>query len=112
MDALSATWLSSRLGVGSARIELMRRAGELLAVRQPGSQEYLYPGWQFDEHGRPRSVVRALVAAAGDAGLSRDQLLELLQRRSGLVGGGTLLDALLAGREDQVVEAVRSARAP
>ena len=35
--ALPATWLAARLAVEPARIDAMRRAGELIGVREPGS---------------------------------------------------------------------------
>ena len=59
-ESLSGSWLSTRLGVGTQRLDAMRRAGELLGVRRPGGHDFLYPGWQFAP-GRE--------AAAGDPGL-------------------------------------------
>src|SRR4029453_1242797 len=40
---LPATWLSARTAVDPARIDALRRAGELIAVRDPGSTEWRYP---------------------------------------------------------------------
>jgi hypothetical protein len=108
--SLSGSWLSTRLGIGTSRIELMRRSGELLAFRAPGSQEYLYPAWQFDGRGRPLPIVSRLVAAARQSGLGPERLLELMEMRSGLIaGGGTLAEAVRAGRDDQVLAAIRDA---
>ena len=36
-EALPATWLAERMAVDPARIDAMRRGGELIAVRAPGS---------------------------------------------------------------------------
>jgi len=109
-DALPATWLAARLSVDPARIEAMRRAGELLAVREAGSLEWRYPAWQF-ERGRPRPTVARVVAAARDAGIDETRLYELLTVPLGLSGRGRrrLVDLLLEGREDEVVAAVRAA---
>ena len=38
---ITGSWLASRLGVEPRGIEAQRRAGELLAFRLDGSQEYL-----------------------------------------------------------------------
>ena len=60
-----ATWLAERLAVDPAMIDAMRRDGELIAVREPGSTEWLYPPWQFDgrkprpEHPADRRARRA-----------------------------------------------------
>jgi hypothetical protein len=95
--ALSASWLSTKWGVDTVRINAMRRAGELLAVRPAGSQEWRYPSWQFDSDGRVKPDVARVLAAAR----------ELLQRRTGLTGTGRLLDELLAGRVDYVLSSIR-----
>ena len=53
---LPATWLAQRAGVDPARIDVLRRAGELIAVREPGSSEWRYPAWQFED-GKPAKEV-------------------------------------------------------
>ncbi|MBA3787454.1 MAG: hypothetical protein H0X21_02005 [Actinobacteria bacterium] len=115
-ESLSGSWLSSRLGVGTQRLDAMRRAGELLGVRRPGGQDYLYPAWQFAPDGRPLPVVPRLVAAGRDAGMSDERLYEVLTSRAGLAGSGPgsvdsgrLVDALRDGRNDYVLGVVRSA---
>ena len=40
-ESLSGSWLSTRLGIGTQRLDAMRRAGELLGVRRPGGHDYL-----------------------------------------------------------------------
>lgn len=111
LDAtLTATWLAERMAVDPARIDALRRAGELVAVREPGSSEWRYPAWQFDA-GRPRPAVARIVAAARESGFDEARLFDLLTTPLGLRGDGrTLVDLLLEGREDEVVEAVRSGR--
>lgn len=107
---LPATWLAQRLGVDPAKLDAMRRAGELIAVRESGSTEWRYPAWQF-EAGKPRPVVARIVAAAREAGLDESQLNERLEGRLGLrTGGPRLVDLLVEGREDDVVAAVRAGR--
>lgn len=108
--ALPATWLAQRMAVDPARIDAMRRGGELIAVREPGSTEWRYPAWQF-EAGRPRPGVARVVQAARDTGMDESRLYTLLTVPLGLLAdGGTLVDLLVEGRDDDVVAAVRSAR--
>ena len=112
-DCLSASWLSARLAVDVARIDAMRRAGDLIAVRPEGSTVWLYPAWQFagDE---PRPGVRRILAAAREAGLDERRLYDVLTLPLGLGaradGARRLADLVVAGQDDQVVAAVRSAR--
>jgi hypothetical protein len=108
-STLPATWLAARTAVDPARIDGMRRAGELLAVREPGSTEWRYPSWQFDG-GRPRPAITRIVAAARESGIDEARLYDLLTTPLGLRDGGRrLVDLLLEGRDDEVVAAVRSA---
>ena len=105
-ECLSASWLSTRLGIDTARIDALRRGGELIAVRPSCSAEWLYPAWQF-EGNRPRASVPRVVAAAREAGLDEGRLYEVLLMRIGLGGDKRLVDLLVAGEDDQVVAAVR-----
>jgi hypothetical protein len=108
--AVPGTWLAARMAVDPARIDAMRRAGELIAVREPGSTEWRYPAWQFDS-GRPRPGVARVVVAARESGVDEARLYDLLTIPLGLRDGGRrLVDLLLEGRDDEVVAAVRSAR--
>jgi len=109
-NCLPATWLAERLGTSPARIDAMRRAGELMAVREQGSLEWLYPAWQF-EHWKPRPGLARIVAAARAAGLDEAELYDVLTAPLGLSGGQRrrLVDLLVEGRVDEVVEAVRAA---
>lgn len=107
-DCISGSWLAERLAWEPARIEAMRRDGELIAVRRPGASEWLYPAWQL-ERGRPRPGIARIVAAAREAGLDAAALYELLTKPLGLRGGTTLADLLRQGRIDDVVAAVRRA---
>lgn len=107
-ESLSGSWLSSRLGVGTQRLDAMRRAGELLGVRRAGGQDYLYPAWQFAPDGKPLPVIRRLVQAARGAGHSDERLYELLAARTGISGDERLADALRHGRDEYVVSVVRS----
>jgi len=110
-DCLSASWLSARLGVDVARIDGMRRSGELIGVRRDGSVEWLYPAWQF-KGGEPRPVVRRILTAAREAGLDERRLYDILTLPAGLAPRGEerrrLADLVAAGADDQVVAAVRS----
>lgn len=105
--ALPATWLAARMAVDPAHIDAMRRAGELIAVREPGSSEWRYPAWQFD-HGRPRNGVARVVATARSRGMDDATLYDLLTAPLGLRDSGRrLADLLQEGRDDEVVAAIR-----
>jgi hypothetical protein len=108
-ESLSTARLASRLGLQPAQLEARRRAGELLAVRPPGSWEYLYPAWQFNGGGMALPLVPQLLQEAREAGLDEARLYELLTRRIGLVDAGHLVDHLRAGRHEYVLGAVRAA---
>ena len=108
-DCLSASWLAERLAIDPVKIDVMRRGGELIAVRPPGSTDWLYPAWQFN--GRvPRKIVPRLVNTARETGLGESRLYEILASPMGLRGDRRLVDLILEGRDEEVVEAVRSAR--
>jgi hypothetical protein len=111
-DAYTGGWLAIKLGLEPRALDMQRRAGDLLAVPDANGTDFLYPVWQFDADGRPLPAVARTVRAAREAGLSDEQLAELLERRDGMTGGGRrLLDALREGREDRVLEVIRRARA-
>jgi hypothetical protein len=107
--ALSTSWLSTKLGIDTLLIEARRRAGELFAVRPAGSNEWRFPGWQFDEEGHVKPDVARVLLAARDLGLDCEQLNAVLQRRSGITGRERLLDDLLDGRVEHVVRALAAA---
>lgn len=108
-QALSASWLSTKWGVDTVKINAMRRAGELVAVRPAGSQEWRFPAWQFGPDGRVRPEVARVLAAARERGLRPEKLYELLERRSGMTGGGRLRDDLFDGRIEHVLATIATA---
>ena len=109
-DALSASWLSTKSGVDTVKINAMRRAGELVAVRPAGSQEWRFPAWQFGPDGQVRPEVERALAFARQRGVRPEQLGALLERRSGITGGERLRDDLIAGRVDHVLAAIAAAQ--
>src|SRR5918992_852476 len=103
VSGLTTPWLATRLGLQSAQVDALRRSGELLGVRRADGQ-YVYPAWQFDRGGRTLAALPRLIAAARAKGIDDERLVEILQRRSGLTGDDRrLVDALRAGREDDVI---------
>ena len=64
MANLTGSWLAFRLGVDPARIESMRKAGELYAVRDESRGEWHYPSWQFDSAGQTKPAVKEMLQAA------------------------------------------------
>ncbi|MGH3071748.1 MAG: hypothetical protein ACRDNB_05670 [Gaiellaceae bacterium] len=107
-ESLSGSWLSSRLGIGTQRLDAMRRAGELLGVRRAGGYDYLYPAWQFAPDGTPLPVIAQLVKTARGAGMSDERLYRVLAARTGISGGARLADALREGKDEYVLSVVRS----
>jgi hypothetical protein len=106
-ESLSTGRLASRLGVQPSQVEARRRSGELLGIRPPGSWEYLYPAWQFNGGGKALPIVQELLRETRKAGLSERDLYEVLNRRTGLVAAGRVVDVMRAGGEDFVREMVR-----
>ena len=107
--AYTGAWLASRLGVEPRRLDVRRRAGELLAVpADADASDWLYPAWQFDRSFRTVPAVVRVLAAAREAGLNAQQLDALLQRRDGLTGTHRLVDSLVEGRDDHVLATIRS----
>jgi len=107
---LEGPWLAERWAVDPARVEAMRRSGELIGVRPEGSTRWQYPAWQL-EGGKPRKGVDRVVSAARDAGVDDEQLYAVLTAPLGLGRGGRrLCDLLTEGRVDEVVAAVRAER--
>jgi hypothetical protein len=107
-DSLPGTWLAERLAVDPLKVEAMRRDGELIAIWDEALGDWRYPPWQFEDW-KPRRGIARIVAAAREAGIDDSRLYELMTARMGLTGGGgRLADLLVEGREDEVVEAVRS----
>ena len=93
----------------TVKLNAMRRAGELVAVRPAGSQEWLFPAWQFGPDGLLRPEVERALAAARARGLRSEQVAALLERRSGITSRERLRDDLVAGRIDHVLAAISAA---
>ncbi|MGH3133637.1 MAG: hypothetical protein ACRDNY_07850 [Gaiellaceae bacterium] len=104
---MPATWLAARLSIDPLRIEAMRRDGELVAVREPGSTDWLYPAWQFDGR-EPLTAIARIVRAARERGLDEGRLFTILTARQGLGGNERVYELLREGRHDDVVELVRA----
>ena len=105
--ALSTSWVGMRMGIDPVRVEVMRRGGELYAFRRPGSQEWLFPAWQFGPDWQPLPAVQRALRAAREAGLDEAELDEILHRRVGVVGSRRqLLDVLADGDDAPVLAAI------
>jgi hypothetical protein len=102
-----ATWLAVRHAIEPAKIDAMRRGGELIAVREQGSTVWLYPPWQFDGL-EPLPSIPRVTRAAREAGLDEDRLYAILTARRGLTGDDPVYELLRAGRVDDVVALVRA----
>jgi hypothetical protein len=102
--ALSTSWVGMRIGTDPVLVNAMRRANELYAYRRPGTQEWLFPAWQFGPDWQVLPAVRRVLAAARDAGLDSDALYDVLHRRAGVVGARRrLLDSVREGNAEPVL---------
>lgn len=110
MANLTGSWLAFRLGVDPVRIDRMRKAGELYAVRRDDG-EWLYPAWQFEAAGELKPAVADFLASARKAKIAPSELTGLLERRVGLAGGKRVRDLLLNGSEQRAIGEVRGATA-
>jgi hypothetical protein len=110
-NGLSGPWLAARLGVDPIALEARRRAGELFAVRPAGTDDWLYPGWQFGADWEVRPEVAAVLQAGREEGLSQAGLEALLLRRVGLADGKTMLELLQEGDDNQLLRAIKSSAA-
>ena len=108
-EGLSASWLSTKWGVDTVKVNAMRRAGELLAVRPAGSLEWRFPAWQFGPDGQVRPEVARVLEEARKRGLRPERVSEVLERRSGMTGGGRLRDDLLEGHVEHVLATIEAA---
>jgi hypothetical protein len=106
--SLSRSWLAVRLGTQPAKVDAMRRAGQLIGIPEAAGGT-LYPSWQFGPDGKPRPVISRLKAAAARRGIDDRRLNELMTMRSGLTGGHRLADSLGSGADDEVVAAIERA---
>ena len=106
---LSASWLSTKWGIDTVKINAMRRAGELVSVRPAGSHEWRYPAWQFGPDGNVRPEVARVLEVARRRGVRPERLYAILERRSGMTGGGRLRDDLLEGRLEHVLATIATA---
>lgn len=106
-DSLPATWLAERLGIDPALIDAMRRDGELIAVREPGSTDWFYPSWQL-ANGQPLHSIPRVTRAAREARIDEGRLYTILTARRGLHGEGKVYELLREGHDDEVVELVRA----
>ncbi len=82
---LTTDWLAARLGVQPARVEALRRAGELLGIRRADGT-HTFPSWQFGKDGRPLPLLARLIGAARAAGIHDEKLHELVSHRIDRLG--------------------------
>src|SRR5688572_6315948 len=83
---MPTTWVAARYGLDPLKVNALRRAGELYAVRPPGAEDWLYPAWQFEGNG-VKPAAAQFFAAARARGFESGDLHGLLTRRVGMVGG-------------------------
>jgi hypothetical protein len=108
-DGLSTSWLATRLGVQSARVDAMRRAGDLLGVPAPDGRGHMYPAWQFGRDGKPLASVQMLIRTARAGGVGDEGLVRILDMRTGLTGSRRVVDELRDGNDTPALRALAAA---
>lgn len=106
VDGLTTPWLASRLGVQSAHVDAMRRAGDLLGVPVRGTHVHVYPAWQFDRTGKPLAGIQRLIRVARAAGVDDQRLVRILDMRAGLTSGRRVVDELRGGNDEPALRAI------
>jgi hypothetical protein len=99
---LSAGEAAARLRISRQAVDKRRRAGRLIAV--PRGREHGYPAAQFTDDGLVLGLDDCLGALGYDSPWMR---LEWLLVPDAVLGGASPLDALRAGRADDVLAAAR-----
>jgi hypothetical protein len=107
-QSLSTSWLGALTGLDPARLERLRRRGELLGV--PVGDHYEFPSWQFGPDGQPLPALAPVLSAARSVGISDERLVRLLNARAGLTSDRCLGDALRDGNVEHVIGVVLAAR--
>ena len=110
-EGLSTSWLATRLGTQSARVDAMRRSGELLGVPVHGGRGHVYPAWQFGRDGKPLASVQMLIRTARAGGVGDEGLYRILDMRTGLTGRRRVVDELRDGNETPALRALDAASA-
>ncbi len=102
------SWIAWRPERAPDSLADLRRSGEVLAIR-PGSEDLLYPSWQFDDAGRPLPVVARLVSAARERGIDERRLYEVLTMQTGLTARRRTFELMRNGGEAHALAVVRAA---
>jgi len=89
------------------RLQQLRDAGRLFAIKTPYERGLVYPTWEFDDDYDPLLVMPELIQTAREAGLSALGLHQVMTgpRARGKSG----VELLAAGREDLALNLVRAA---
>jgi hypothetical protein len=109
--SLSATWLSTRLGVDRVRLAGLARSGTLIGFRPEGSQELSFPAWQFNGGARPLDALPRIREAARRVGMDDARLCRVMDQRVGLGGRERLSDLARQGRIGHVLACIQLAGA-
>ncbi|MDU0366869.1 hypothetical protein RWH45_06550 [Microbacterium sp. KSW4-17] len=106
-DTETASWLSSSavarlMGVTPAKVNELRRRGELFAARR-SSGRYSFPGWQLDQQNEPlRGLPEVLRALRGEDAVT---VSRLLTAPSNALRGSSVVQWLASGRDPHLAAA-------
>ena len=102
-EPLTAAEVMDILGVQSWQLQELQVQGQILGVRW--NNEFLYPSWQFNDHGEILSGLQSVLTALNTYS-SWEKLSFLLSRNARLKNDNTPLQELRDGNIESVVLAV------
>jgi hypothetical protein len=97
-------------GVSRQQLEQWRKRRKLIGLQPPFERGFVYPVWEFDADARPHELIPELVEAAEQAHLDPLSLHRLIVSETA-TPDGPLMKALKAGKDEYVLDVVRTAGA-
>jgi hypothetical protein len=88
------------------RLQQLRDADRLFAIKTPYERGLVYPSWQFDDTYDPLAVMPALIHTAKEVGLSPLGFHQIMTGRR--VGGKTGVELLGEGHENLALSLIRA----
>lgn len=98
-DMLAPAAFARRVGASENVVDQWRRDGLVLALTDPSDENQIrYPAWQLDAKNKPLKGLSELIKFFGDEW----ELRNFLTQSHGALGGATGIEALAAGRAEEV----------
>ncbi len=104
-EMLTAEQMATRLGLSTMSISNKRKSHELLGLVGAKARGHRYPEWQLDENDKPFAALPAIYDRLGGTEWS---VYRYLTTRHAELDGMTGIDALRAGRDEEVIDVAES----